>query len=91
MYENAMEIYKLDETHARLLLYDRSHRKQVIAEALQMHEDAMAEYSRIMEAVKHTEDSDELNKLYDELDKSSNLSKISNYVLNFVNKMNLSM
>ena len=78
MYENAMEIYKLDETHARLLLYDRSHRKQVIAEALQMHEDAMTKYSRIMEAVKHTEDSDELNKLYDELDKSSYLSKISN-------------
>ena len=91
MYENAMEIYKLDETHARLLLYDRSHRKQVIAEALQMHEDAMSEYSRSMEAVKHTEDSDELNKLYDELDKSSNLAKISNYVLTFVKEMNLSM
>ena len=91
MYENAMEIYKLDETHARLLLYDRSHRKQVIAEALQMHEDAMTEYSRIMEAVKHTKDSDELNKLYDELNKSSNLAKISNYVSTFVKEMNLSM
>ena len=56
-----------------------------------MHKDAMDEYSRIMEAVKNTKDSDELNKLYDELNKSSNLSKISNYVLNFVNGMNLSM
>lgn len=91
MYENAMEIYKLDETHARVLLYDKSHRKQVIEEALEMHKEAMTEYFRIMDAVKRTKDSDELNKLYDELNKSNDLSKISNYVLKFVDKMNLSM
>lgn len=91
MYENAMEIYKLDETNARVLLYDKSHRKQVIEEALEMHKEAMSEYFRIMDATKHTKDSNELDKLYDELNKSNDLSKISNYVLNFVNRMNLSM
>lgn len=91
MYENAMEIYELDETHARLLLYDRSHRKQVMAEALLMRKNAMGEYFRIMRSIKSTKDSDELNKLYDELNKSSDLTKISNYVLTFVKEMNLSM
>lgn len=91
MYENAMEIYELDETHARLLLYDRSHRKQVIEEALLMRKNAMGEYFQIMRSIKSTKDSDELNKLYDELNKSSDLTKISNYVLTFVKEMNLSM